>query len=177
MRRQSLLLEHAVPILLASSLVLSAHPLWAQKSPPLEENQARMFDRLIVTGSRSQIPSGSVPETLPEASRSQTESHENLFGISYHHTLINTQAALNPQQPAGTAELQGTTKYFTGSASSQWLTSAYGKVHYPTIQPADYLQYYGRHVPWAGSTILRVSQLAKAHPHVTNVLKLVKPKF
>jgi len=169
---------HVVPILLASLLGLSTHSLWAQKSPPLEEIQARMFGRPIplapVPEARAHL--GPVPETLPEAPRSQTESREKLFRINYRRTLVNTQAWLNFQQPTGTAELPGKANYLTGT-SSQWLTSAYGRVHYPTIPPADHLQYYGHHIPWAGSTILRVSQQAKAHPHVISVLKLLKPQF
>jgi len=160
-RRQSLLLGHALPILLASSLVLSTHFLWAQKSLPPE--------------ARADL--GAVPGILPEAPRSQIESGVKLFRISYHHTLVNTQAALNIQQPTGTAELLGKEKYFTDRTSSQGLTSAYGKVHYPTIQPADHLLRYGHHIPWAGPTILLVSQQAKAHPQVTRVLKLFQPQF
>jgi len=179
MIRDFCLRGHLVPILLASLLGLSTHSLWAQKSPPPEEIHARMFDRPIqlalVPEARAHL--GPVPETLPEAPQSQTDSREKLFPISYGQTLVNIQAGLNLQQPAGTAELPGKAKCLTGSTSSQWLTSAYCRVPYPTIHPADHLQYYSHHIPWAGSTILRVSQQAKAHPHVISVLKLLKPKF
>jgi hypothetical protein len=39
------------------------------------------------------------------------------------------------------------------------------------------LEYYSHHLPWAGSVILRIGQQAKAHPHVTSVLKTVHPRF
>jgi len=178
-RHQSILLGNALPILLASSLVLSTHSLRAQKSPPPEELQGRMFDHAIqlVPVPEARVDLGAAPETVPEAPRSQTESHEKLFRTSYDHTLINTQPALNFRQPARTAELLGKAKYFTSGSSSQWLTSVYGKARYPTIQPADPLQYYGHYIPWAGPTILRAAQQAKAHPHVTNALKLLMPRF
>jgi hypothetical protein len=32
-------------------------------------------------------------------------------------------------------------------------------------------------LPWAGSVILRISQQARAHPHLTSVLKTVHPQF
>jgi len=171
MRRQSLLFWQAFPFLLASSLVVSSDSLWAQKSPPLKKIQ--VVDRAIQLGPipEARFHLGPVPETLPEAPRSQTESHETLFRITYHHTLISTQAALNFQQST-TAELLGKAKYLTDSASSQWLTD-YSKVHYPTIQPADHLQHYSHHIPWAGPSILLVSRHAKAHPHVTRVLELL----
>jgi hypothetical protein len=175
--RQSFLLRHLFPILLANSLVLCTHALRAQKSLPLEENYARIFDR--------PIPLVSVPEAtddlgpalgvLPEAPRSQTELSVELF--SYDHTLTNTRAVLNLQQPTGTAVLPGKAKYFTFSALTQWPTPANSSVPYPTIHPADYFQYYGRHIPWVGAIIPRVSRQAEAHPHVTGVLKLLKPQF
>jgi hypothetical protein len=32
------------------------------------------------------------------------------------------------------------------------------------------LEYYGHHIPWAGSVILRIGQQAKTHPHITSVV-------
>jgi len=179
MRRQSLLLMPSFPILLVTSFVLSTHWLWAQQLPPPEEFQGGMFYRPIQLASAQEAQShpGPASETLPDSPRSQTESREKLFRTGSYHASINPQAALNLQQPTGTAASLGKSKYFIGSPSSQWLTSPYGNVHYRTIQPADHLQYYGHHIPWAGPTILRVSQQAKNHPHVTNVLKLFRPQF
>lgn len=177
MRRQSLRVGRAFPILLAGSLVLSTQLLSAQKSPPPKEVQVQRFDRQLAPIPEATSHLGAVPETLPEAPRSQTESHEKLFRIRYHYALIDTQAALNLQQPTGTPEVLGEANYFTGSASSQWLARASGSVRHSTTQPTDLLQYYGRHVPGAIPTILRVSQQAKAHPHVTGVLKLFTPQF
>lgn len=138
-----------------------------------------MFDHPIQLESAPEAKPHPGPafETLPDSPRSQTESREKLFRTSPYHVSINTQAALNLQQPTGTADSLGKSKYLIVSPSSQWLTSAYGKAHYGTIQPADHLQHYGHHIPWAGPTILRVSQQAKNHPHVTSVLKLLKPQF
>jgi hypothetical protein len=39
------------------------------------------------------------------------------------------------------------------------------------------LEYYGHHIPWAGSLILRIGKQAKAHPHITSVVKSVHPKL
>ena len=147
MRRQSLLLWHAFPFLLACSLVLSTHSLWAQ-SPELE--------------------------ILPEAPRSQAELHENPFHISYHYNLNHPQAALNLHVPTGAVELLGKPEYFNRITSSQW-AAANGRLHYSTIKPADRLLYYSHHIPGATSSILRVSQQARAHPHVTSALKLFTP--
>jgi len=173
--RQSFLAGRALSILLAGPLVFSTHLLWAQKSPPREQIQLQTSGRQLAPIPEATSHPGTVPETLPEAPRSQTESREKLFHIRYHYALIDTQAALNLRQPTRTAELPG--EYFPSRASSQWLTPVYGTLHHPTIQPTDLLQYYGRHVPGAIPTILRVSQQVKAHPQVTGVLKLFTPQF
>jgi hypothetical protein len=175
MRRLSL--GRLLPILLASSLVLSTHSLWAQELLPEEEIQARIFDQPIefvsVSGAGAHL--GPVPGILPEAPRSRIESHVKFspLGISFH---INTQGALSFQQPTGAAEL-GKADSSTGRASNQWLTCAYGEEHSPTGQPRDPLRYYSRHIPWAGSIISRVSQKAKAHSHLTSVFELFQPQF
>jgi hypothetical protein len=90
---------------------------------------------------------------------------------------INTPAALN--QDSGTTEFWGKNKYFMRSAPIKWMTFSpvFGNVHHETIHGANDLEYYGHHMPWAGSVILRISQQAKAHPHIASVLKAVHPRF
>ena len=143
------MLRRLLWVLLASTLALPAHPLWAQKS---------------------------VPTVLPEAPKSQIELPPKLFRISYHYNLMSTQAPLDVQQPIGTGELPGAAKHFAGRASGQWLTPTGGKIHHPTIQAVDPLQYVQR-ISWANAVVLRVSQQAKAHPHVANLVKILQPPF
>jgi hypothetical protein len=151
-------------------LMVSTHLLWAQQSPPPKKIEARTPAFVPATRARR----GPVPRTLPDAPRSQTESPVKplTFRIRYHYTLINTQAAVNLQQ---FTETTGKAEYF--SESSQWLTSAYTKTDDPTIKPTDHLQHWGRYIPWSSSILPRVSELAKAHPHVTSVLKIFTPQF
>lgn len=42
---------------------------------------------------------------------------------------------------------------------------------------ADNLEFYCRHIPWAGSIILRIDKQANAHPHVIRLLKILKPRI
>jgi hypothetical protein len=95
----------------------------------------------------------------------------------YELLSVNPNAVLN--QDAGTAEFWGKNKSFAGSAPIKWMTFAptFGQVHYEPIHDANNLEYYGHHIPWAGSVILRVGQQAKAHPHITTIIKSVHPKF
>ena len=143
------MLRRLLRVLLASTLVLPAYSLWAQES---------------------------VPTVLPEAPKSQIEVPPKPFRIRYHYNLIDTQALFDLQQPTGAGDLPGAAKPFAGRASGPWLTPAGGKGHYPTIQTADPLQYVQR-ISWANAVVLRVSQQAKAHPHVADVVKILQPPF
>jgi len=83
----------------------------------------------------------------------------------YDRLSIHTSTLLN--HVTGTAEFQGKNKYFIGNVPPLWRMFA----------PTHDLEYYGHDIPWAGSTILRIGRQAKAHPHITTVLKSVHPKF
>jgi hypothetical protein len=94
-----------------------------------------------------------------------------------HRLAINTNAMLG--QDTRTAKFWGKDRYFIGSTPTKWITFAptYGHVHHETIYSVNDLVYYSRHIPWAGSVILRIGQQANAHPHITTVLKTVHPRF
>ncbi len=53
----------------------------------------------------------------------------------------------------------------------------FGLAHHEAIDGANDLEAYGRRIPWAGSVIVRISQQAKTHPHITRALKVVQPRF
>jgi hypothetical protein len=176
MRRYLLDRGHLFSTLLVSLLVLSTHLLWAQITQPIDDISVRLFDGPIqpAPDPEARTHLGPVPEGLALS----PEPQARLFSpFTSYCQPTNHQAASNLQHPTGLAELLGKAKYFTGSASSQWLRSADARVHYPTIHSSDHLQYYGHRIPWAGPMVLRVSQQAKAHPHITGVLKLLQPQF
>jgi len=173
MRDAVLSLSHLSSILLVSLLVLSTHVLWAQT---LEESAVQLPDApsRVATVSEAQTYLHLTYKGLPlnfRPNQGQTESWIRFF------LSINTSTMLN--QDSGTAEFWGNNKYFIGSTPTKWMTFAptFGHVHHETIHGANDLEYYGHHIPWAGSVILRIGQQAKAHPHITTVLKSVHPKF
>jgi len=94
----------------------------------------------------------------------------------YSRLPINTDAAL---APARTAEVWDRETHFVGSASSKWLTFApsYGKVPRETTYTVENLERLAHNIPWVGPMVLRVGQQAKAHPHFTRVLTVIKPRF
>jgi len=174
MQRQLLALGNLFPTLLVSLLVLSTPFLWAQI---MQSTEGSLFNDPLQVGPVPEASThlGLVFGGLPlsfEAARRQTEPQ-----VKFFNTPINFQAAPNLQRATEMAELPGNAKYSTGSAPSQWLKSTDATVHYPTIQPPIYFRYFGHHFPWAGPIILRVSQEARSHPHVTGVLKLFRPRF
>jgi len=182
MRGVVLSLSHLPSILLVSLLVLSTHVLWAQRTSTLEESTVRLPDApsRVATESEAQthfLTYKRLPLSLKQ-NQGQTESWMRFFPDHTGYDLsINTKAVLN--QDTGTAQFWAKNKYFIGSAPTKWSTFAptFGLVHHEAIHGVDELEYYGHHIPWAGSVILRIGQQAKAHPHITTVLKSVHPKF
>jgi hypothetical protein len=184
MRGEVLYRSHLSSILLVSLLVLSTHVLCAQRTPTLEESAVRPPDApsRVATVSEAQTHFHLTYKGLRLSFRQnqgQTESWLRFFPdhTGYDRLFINTKAVL--KQDAGTAEFWGKNKYFIGRAPTKWPTFALtvGLVDHETIHGVDELEYYGHHIPWAGSVILRIGQQAKAHPHITTVLKSVHPKF
>jgi hypothetical protein len=176
-------LLHLSSILLVSLLVLTTHLLWAQRTQ-LEESAVQLPDApsQVATVSQAQTRLHLTYKGLPlsfKQNQGQTESWMRFFPdhTGYDRLSINTNSVLN--QDTGTAEFWGKNKYFIGSAPTNLMTFAptFGHVHHETIHGTNSLEYYGRHIPWAGSVILRIGQQAKAHPHITRVLKTVHPRF
>jgi hypothetical protein len=87
----------------------------------------------------------------------------------YHRLPVDTDAALSLTR---TAE-------FIGNPPSRWLTFAptYGSVHRETTYSVENLEHLAGNIPWVGPIILRIGQQAKAHPHFTRLLKVIKPRF
>jgi hypothetical protein len=150
-------LSHLCSILLISLLVLSTHVLRAQRTSTLEESATQLPD---------------APSRVATVSEAQTHLHLTYKGLPLSFKQ-------NQSQTEGTAEFWGKNKYFMGSAPTKWMTFAptFGHVHHETIHGANDLEYYGHHIPWAGSVILRIGQQAKTHPHITSVVKTLHPQF
>ena len=109
----------------------------------------------------------------------QTESWMRLFPehTGYDHLSINTNAVLN--QDTRTAEFwaKASTVYPQRSSKSMTFAPTFGHVHHETIHVANAWKDHGHHIPWARYVILRIGQQAKAHPHITSVLKTLHPRF
>jgi hypothetical protein len=178
-------LSHLSPILLVSLLVLSTHLLWAQGKSPLGEITVQVFDAPVQLATVAEAQThlvftyGGLPLSF-RRNKGQTESGMKFFppyNPGDYRLPTNTKAALN--QTTRTPGLRAEDNYFIGRAPSKWLTFAptYGKVQHETIYRADELEYYGHHIPWVGPLIIRICQQAKVHPHVTRVLKIIRPQF
>jgi hypothetical protein len=176
--------SHLYSILLVSLLVLSTHVLWAQRKSTLEESAVQLPDApsRVATVSEAQTHLHLTYKGLPlsfKQNQGQTESWMRFFPdhTGFDRLSVNTSAVLN--HDTGTAEFWGKNKYFIGSAPPKWMTfaSTFGHVHHETTHGGNDLESYGHHIPWVGSTMLRIGQQAKAHPHITTVLKSIHPKF
>ena len=175
---------HLSPILLVSLSMLSTHLSWAQNTSALEKVPIQLLDtpapfaRVSEAQTRLHLTYRRLPLTF-EQDQGRTESRTTFFPhySNYYRLPINTNVALKPA--TRTAELWGKEKYLIGSAPSKWLTFAptYGNVPHETTYGVENLVQFGHRIPWAGSIILRIAQQAKAHPHVTRVLTILKPRL
>jgi hypothetical protein len=184
MRGLVFLLSHFSSILLVSLLVLPTHVRGAQRTSTLEESAVQLPDApsRVATVSDAQT-SFHLIYKLPLSLRQnqgQTESWMRFFPdhTGYDRLSVNTNTVLL-NEDTGVPEIWSKNKYFIGSAPTKWMTFAptFGHVHHETIDGANDFEYYGHRVPWAGSVMLRIGQQAKAHPHITSVLKTVHPRF
>lgn len=176
-------LSHLSSILLVSLLLLSTHVLWGQRTSTLEESAVRLPDApsWVATVSEAKTNLHLTYKGLPVSfgqNQGQTESWMRFLPDHRgYDRLSNANVVLN--QDSGTAEFWGESKSFIGSTPTKWMTftPTFGQVHHQTIHGDNDLEYYGHRIPWAGSVILQIGQLAKAHPHVRSLLKAVHPKF
>ena len=165
-------------ILLSGLLVLSTHFLWAQRTLPVEKIPIRLLDttalfaRLSEAQASLHLTDGRLPLAFEHNQDSQMRFLPHCPGC--YRLPINTDVA-----QSRTTELWGKEKYVIGTAPSKGWTFAlsYVKAPYETTWRVGNLDHYVHRIPWAGSIILRISQQAKAHPHITTVLKAVHPKF
>ena len=173
-------LWHVFFVLLGSLLALSTQLMWAQQTPPPKDAPVLFSYRAPQLAAVWETETHGRPVPLLslsfETSNGQAESRLRVppFASSYYCTSINNRTLLELQPPAGTAEPPSKANYSAGSASSEWATPSYGKVPSPPVHHGNDLQY---RIPGARSMILRISQHAQAHPHVTGALKLFKPQF
>jgi hypothetical protein len=180
MRGLFLSFSHPSPILLSGVLALSTHFLWAQGTLPLEKASIQFVDTPApfarVSGAQTRFIYRRL--LLPfEQNQGQTDSQMRFFPHYPDYRLpTNTNAVLYPATT--TAQLWGK-KNVIGSAPGEWwtFTSAYGKVPHEAAWSVGNLEPYARRIPWAGSVILRIGQQAKAHPHVTRLLRVLKPRL
>jgi hypothetical protein len=176
MRGLCLSFSHQSAILLVGLLVPSTHLLWAQRTLPPAKITIQLLDtpapfaRVSEAQTRLHLTYQELPLKF-EQSQSRTDSR------IYYRLPVDTDAA--PSPVARTAELNGKEKYLIGNAPSKWLTFAptYGSVPRETTYSVENLEHLAHNIPWVGPIILRIGQQAKAHPQLTRLLKVIKPRF
>jgi hypothetical protein len=175
-------------IVLVGLLVFSTHFLWAQRTLPLERIPTRLLDTPapFARVSEVQTPLHLTYRRLPltfEQDQGQIDSRMKFFPHypGDYRLHATTNAALYPA--TRTAEqwgkLWGEEKHLIGSAPSKWRTPTltYGKMPRETICCVGDLEHYLQRIPWTGSIVLRIAQQARAHPHVTRVITVLKPQL
>jgi hypothetical protein len=154
-------------ILLLSLLVFCAPLTWAQRTL-LAKQSSIQLSRLaasLAAVPKTQMRPFSFPEEMPlsfSPNLSQTKS-----GLKF----ILRGAGYDPLLPANNSMvLLGKANYLVASPPTRWLANVPDNAQTAYVHD---LQYYGRHVPLVGQTIVRIAQLADSHPRVIGVLRLL----
>jgi hypothetical protein len=183
MRGLVLSLSHVSPILLVSLLIPSTHLSWAQSKLPLEKPQIELVDtpapfaRVSEAQTRLHLAPRRLPLTFSQ-NQGQTDLRMSFFNHYPGFYRLPTNANAAPYPGTRMGELWGREKHFIGGAP-KWpkFAPSYDEVPHETTYRVEDLEHFARNIPWAGSVILRICQLANAHPHVMLVLTVVKPEF
>jgi len=188
MRGSFLSFSHLSPIVLVGLLVLPTHSLWAQRTLPLEKIPIQLLDTPAPFARVSEVQTPlhlTYKRLFLTFAQNQGQSDSRMRFFPHYpgdyRLPTTTNVALYPA--TRTAEqwgkLLGKEKYLISSAPSKWRTFAltYGTVPRETICCVGNLEHYVHRIPWAGSIILRIVQRAKAHPHITRVIRVLKPQL
>jgi hypothetical protein len=160
MQHQSLALLRLFMVLQASLFMLSPRLLWAQRPPPQKHisvrSSARAAQPAPVSEAKSPLPRSfeAVPLSL-EKSHGKVDPKVTFATCctSYYRIPMSTPSTQLPFTPSVDTSRERTTPH------------------------ADDLEYYGHHIPWAGRFILRIDQESKAHPRVTSIIKMLRPRI
>lgn len=162
--------SRAFPIVWIGLILLSTHSLWAQSTSSETETAIQLPD--------APTPVATVAD--PQANfRLAYPSSSLLFGQRPDRTESWIQSFPQHTSYDRLPELWREDRRSTARAPSKWMTfvPVDVQVHLTQKHNANDLEYYGRHLGGAGAIIRAIGQQAKAHPRVTNVLKLLHPKF
>lgn len=166
-------------------LVASTSLLWAQRPPP----HAVISSPLLSSTVMAAVPD---PTAEPPHVRAQLQAsfrpHQGMpdprltfaaLGNSSHQVPINNDSAFVLRQATRGGYLTKKSEYFGDYAQRKPLSFESNNKMRTDRAPrrADDLEFYCRHIPWAGSIILRIDKQANAHPRVTRILKILKPRI
>ena len=170
MRRLFQRFSLAFPIVLIGSIVLCTHSLWSQTTPSQEATAAELPD--------APTPVASAPDP-PVNFRLASRPLPLIYGQKPDRTESWIQFSSHQPSYDRLPELGRDAGHSIARTPSKWKTFVPIDIQVgPTTNAnAKDLEYYSHHLGGAGAIIRGISRQAKAHPHVTTVLKLFHPRF
>lgn len=145
------------PILMLSLLLFSPHFMMGQKTSATAKSPAELPD--------APMPSTAAPDVQPR------------FDFHHRDDRLPSRSDAPPRQIIGTADSSGKKRYFVGSSPIQWSGPGNDHGNHVAAHSANAWDHLSHHLPFAKSVIVGTSRLAKAHPHVVRLIKVIKPKL
>lgn len=157
MRVLFLWFPHRSPILMLSLLLFSPHFMMGQKTSAIAESPAELPD--------APMPSTPAPDLQPR------------FDFHRRDDRLPSRSDVPPSPNIGTADPSGKKRYFMGNAPVHWSSPGSDHGNHVAVPGANAWEHLSHHLPFAKSVIVGTSRLAKAHPHVARLIKVIKPKL
>ena len=168
------------PRLLLSAVVVVTAFSQAQEITPQKAKGSRLPDAPSAVARVWDNSKSALPKDSLNLMQDNTQRPSSWAGWSFlpgenpfaHHALSLQAGNARP------AVLPGSEHSFLSARSgSLTFPPSYVHANTTTTHNADDWQHYAHHIPVAGPVALRIGQKAQAHPHVTNVFKVIQPQF
>jgi hypothetical protein len=158
------LLLMCVPLLLAQNATIPAESKIDLPDAPMPATTA-----LPAQNSRN-VVRGELSPSLP-ASHSQSEPAMGK-SLAFERPRFNTNALEYKGNRPGGKDAKS-----AGRFQANWFALDPASGHANRAVTHSGTQWYTSHIPWAGSIMQRGLKISKAHPHLTTVIKTLKPQL
>jgi len=148
---------HRSPILMLSLMLFSPHFMMGQKTSAIAESPVELPD--------APMPSTTAPDV------------QSRFDFHLHDDRLPSRSDALPSRNVGPADSSGKKGYLMGSTPFRWISPGNDHGNHAAVPGANAWDHLSRHLPFAKSVIVRGSRLARAHPHVARLIKVIKPKL
>lgn len=164
-------------VILTLSLLFSVRLTWTQEKPSTNELSTQLSE---VAAASVAVPEANLQfhsayrNFSPIFATTQEQSMPQPDDIGSHLSLNNSDALPKLRQPAKTVDPR--MKVNNYGIPTEWFPNVNSNTtHSRTTDWGGDVGSYGSRIPWAGRSILGITEKVKSHPRVTHLLEAIDP--